>query len=95
MSTEDQDPDGDVIPDNEDMSTDSPTDAGSKESAGSVKVPEAFQKAVTALVQGCQTEACLDFLMAECTEKRKSLMSSQKKSGESSDMMLSDAQMPE
>ena len=65
------------------------------ESAGSVKVPEAFQKAATALVQECQTEACLDFLMAECSEKRKSLMSSQKKSGEGSDMMLSDAEMPE
>ena len=70
-------------------------DTSGKESTGSVKVPEAFQKAATALVQECQTEACLDFLMAECSEKRKSLMSSQKKSGEGSDMMLSDAEMPE
>lgn len=46
-----------------------------------VKVPEEFQKEAMALVEGCKTIACLDFLNNEVNEMRQKLMSSQKKAG--------------
>lgn len=52
---------------------------GEGDENSNVKVPEEFQKEAMALVQSCQTVACLDFLSNEIQEMRQKLMSSQKK----------------
>lgn len=49
------------------------------DNSGSVKVPEAFQKEATALVEGCATMPCLEFLSSLVSDQRQKLMSSQKK----------------
>lgn len=46
-----------------------------------VKVPESFQKNATALVEGCDTMPCLDFLSSLVADQRHKLISSQKKGG--------------
>jgi hypothetical protein len=60
--------------------SDESSDSYSGDESG-VKVPEAFQKKASSLVEECNSEACLNFVTDLCSEKRKQLMSSQKKSG--------------
>lgn len=50
-----------------------------------VKLPEAFQQKVQALVDGLKTEAELNFVCDLCDEQRKAITSSQKKSGLATD----------
>lgn len=64
----------------------SETEQQEPETGGSVKVSEAFQKEATALVDGLNTMAELNFLSDLVMEQRKKLESSQKKSKLNTDM---------
>lgn len=82
--------------DTEDTSSDSDSDSGSGDSnepQEGVKVPEAFQKSASALIEQCSSESCLNFVQDLCSEKRKQLMSSQKKSGNTT-ANFSSSEMP-
>ena len=64
------------------------------EATGSVKVPESFQKAATALCQQCNTMACVDFLQSEVAELRQKLSKTQTEGGLDSSNFSSE-EMPE
>lgn len=61
-----------------------------KSEGGEVKVPEAFQKEATSLVESCATMPCLEFLQSLVSDMRSKLMSSHKKAHLNTDNFTTD-----